>query len=168
MQWIRLKAFDLSRKFSNNFLIILKLTEAFNKCICPLDDPRHQEHSRSRSSTEDISFTLPHWISSSDLRMSCMVAGLLRISTVSASTFKILTPDHISPDFFNLLIDLIDSDTGAHDCTWITGIISILKHCNCLCSPIQVPPLGTLQKSRRPYLKNKFFKTGVSCPIHGL
>ena len=39
--------------------------------------------------------------------------------------FEILTPDHICPDFFNLLIDLFNSDTGAHDCTWITGIISI-------------------------------------------
>jgi len=84
MQGICLEAFDLFCKFKNDFWISSDLAEVRKKRICAPDDTRHQEHSRSRSSTEDISFTLPLWISSSDLRMSCIVAGLLRISTVSA------------------------------------------------------------------------------------
>jgi len=81
------------------------------------------QHSRSRLSTEDISFTLPLWISSLDILViftdelhCCRVTQAL--NSISES-FEILTPDHICPDFFNLLVNLFNSDTGAHDCTWI-------------------------------------------------
>jgi len=114
MQWICLNSFYLSCKFSNNFWIIPDSMEVFRERISAPDDPGHQEHSRRRSSTEDISFTLPHWISLSDLRMRCMVAGLLRISSSISERFEIFTPDHICPDFFNLLINLFNSAIQTH------------------------------------------------------
>jgi hypothetical protein len=125
VQGVFLKAGQFLTQFGDDLLIVTDLYKAFKKRVGPFDDPWHQAHSLEQvingsdgpgPSLPDIAVALP------DGLHGCRVAQDLDCVNKG---FEIFPLNHVCPDFLDLLVDLINCDTRAHDHTCALLLIII-------------------------------------------